>query len=314
MQASRDEIVRTTRGTIGAVGALIGAADKNGTIPWERRLDGILRMEQAGYRAAWTGEGVGGKDAFIEMALMLGATQRMAVGAATASVWARPAVTANAAARMLASAYPGRFLFALAIGYPAQAERVGRHYERPAQTVEGYLADMATECPEKGLPDCPRMVGANGPKMLDVAARCSDGAVPSVVPPAYVRYAREVLGPDKLLAVAVPLVGEPDKEITQNIASGIVKGIAGFPGSPYGANLLRLGYTEADLAGPSDRLRDEVVAYGAGEDVATAVARYLDAGADHVVLTPMTPDHDTAVDWLEKVAPAVLGLSRLISS
>ncbi len=309
MQASRDEIVRTTRGTMGAVGALIGAADKNGTIPWERRLDGILRMEQAGYPAAWTGEGVGGKDAFVEMALMLAATERMAVGAATVSVWARPAVTANAAARMLASAYPGRFLFALAIGYAAQAERVGRRYERPAQTVEDYLAEMATECPELGLPECPRMVGANGPKMLDVAARCSDGAVPSVVPPAYIRHAREVLGPDKLLAVAVPLVGEPDREVAKSIASAIIKGVAGFPNSPYGANLRRLGYTEADLAEPSDRLRDDVVAYGAGEDVATTVARYLDAGADHVILTPITPDHDTAVDWLEGVAPAVLKLS-----
>jgi probable F420-dependent oxidoreductase len=174
-------------------------------------------------------------------------------------------------------------------------------------TVENYLATMAIESPE-GLPNFPRLVGANGPRMLSVAARCGDGAVPSVVPPAYVRHAREVLGPDKLLAVAVPLIGESNREVAQDLANHVAKGVAGFDGSPYRANLLRLGYSEAELAGPSDRFRDDVIAYGAGDDVAASVQRFLDAGADHVTLTPMTSEHDTAVDWLERVAPSVLTL------
>ena len=45
MQVSCDDIARTTRRTIGPVGGLIGATDKNVTIPWDRRLEGIRGME-----------------------------------------------------------------------------------------------------------------------------------------------------------------------------------------------------------------------------------------------------------------------------
>jgi probable F420-dependent oxidoreductase len=269
-----------------------------------------MRMEAAGYSAAWTGEGIGGKDSFTEMALMLAATKSMAVGTASSIIWARAAVTANAAARMLASAFPGRMLFGMAVGYAHQAERVGMTYEKPAKTMEAYLAAMATECPDEPLPDCPRLVGANGPRMLDVAARCADGAVPSVVPPLYIEQARKTLGPDKLLAAAVPLICGTDRQSAQEQAGQIIKGIVGFPGSPYGLNLRRLGYSEEDLSGPSARLRDDVVAYGDPERVAESVRTYLDAGADHVVLSPITGDLEVAIEWLAYVAPAVNSLEK----
>jgi hypothetical protein len=56
----------------------------------------------------------------------------------------------------------------------------------------------------------------------------------------------------------------------------------------YRNNLLELGYTEADFTnGCSDRLVDDVVAWG---DVATIKARiqaHYDAGADHVCILPL---------------------------
>ena len=41
MHGSRDDLVRTIRGPIGGVGALIGAADKHGAISWERVLNSL---------------------------------------------------------------------------------------------------------------------------------------------------------------------------------------------------------------------------------------------------------------------------------
>ena len=51
----------------------------------------------------------------------------------------------------------------------------------------------------------------------------------------------------------------------------------------YRRNLLRLGFTEADLAdGGSDRLVDALVLHGDTKTVADGLRAHLDAGADHV--------------------------------
>jgi probable F420-dependent oxidoreductase len=47
----------------------------------------------------------------------------------------------------------------------------------------------------------------------------------------------------------------------------------------------RLGFTDKDVAKPgSDRLIDELVAYGSADDIATRLNEHLDAGADHVTI------------------------------
>jgi hypothetical protein len=56
-------------------------------------------------------------------------------------------------------------------------------------------------------------------------------------------------------------------------------------------NLRRLGYTEEDVAGGgSDRLVDDVVAWGDLELVASRVRAHLEAGADHVCVQVIAED------------------------
>ena len=51
----------------------------------------------------------------------------------------------------------------------------------------------------------------------------------------------------------------------------------------YRNNLLRLGFTEADLDGDgSDRLIDALIVHGSPTEVAAGLRAHLDAGADHV--------------------------------
>jgi alkanesulfonate monooxygenase SsuD/methylene tetrahydromethanopterin reductase-like flavin-dependent oxidoreductase (luciferase family) len=101
--------------------------------------EAVRRLEHAGYRAAWTNEGVGGKDAFVQLAVLLAATERMVFGTSIANIWARQPQTAHGAAALLAQAYPDRFVLGLGVGYPYQAASVGREFGSPLATMRDYL-------------------------------------------------------------------------------------------------------------------------------------------------------------------------------
>ena len=53
--------------------------------------------------------------------------------------------------------------------------------------------------------------------------------------------------------------------------------------------LLRHGFDEDDLAGPSPRLVDAIVVCGNVDAVVRRVAEHHDAGADHVCIQVLTP-------------------------
>jgi probable F420-dependent oxidoreductase len=66
----------------------------------------------------------------------------------------------------------------------------------------------------------------------------------------------------------------------------------------YTQNLLRLGFSEDDLAdGGSDRLIDAVIPHGSAEEIAAVVRAHLDAGADHVCLQPLGEEGIPRKSW-----------------
>jgi hypothetical protein len=69
----------------------------------------------------------------------------------------------------------------------------------------------------------------------------------------------------------------------------------------YTNNWLRLGFTEADLAGGgSDRLVDALVAWGDADAIRERIAAHWDAGADQVLLQVLNTDK---MDVLRALAP-----------
>jgi hypothetical protein len=58
----------------------------------------------------------------------------------------------------------------------------------------------------------------------------------------------------------------------------------------YTNNLLRLGFTAADVAGPTDKLVDAIVACGPLEVAVGRVKAHHDAGADHVCVQVLVAD------------------------
>lgn len=57
--------------------------------------EAVGRLERAGYQAAWTNEPLGGKDALVQLGILLAETRRMAYGTGIANIWARQPQTAH---------------------------------------------------------------------------------------------------------------------------------------------------------------------------------------------------------------------------
>jgi probable F420-dependent oxidoreductase len=214
------EAVRRALGPVGAFLPFSSAA----AAPIDEQRDAVRRLERAGYRAAWTNEGVGGKDALVQLAILLAATERMTFGTGIANIWARSPQTAHGAATVLADAYPGRFVLGLGVGYPAQAASAGRDFGKPLGTMRDYLERMSAPTQMPALDaQYVRIVGANGPKMQAVARDMADGAMPAMVTPSATAAAREILGPDKLLVVLVRMdigSGEAAALVREHLAAG----------------------------------------------------------------------------------------------
>lgn len=216
----REAVVVAARESLGRVGALLPVSFDT-TPGMDVQRDAARRLEAAGYSTVWTNE-VLGKDAFAQLSVLLAATGRVSFGTGITNIWAREPQTANAAAALLAQAYPGRFVLGLGVGHPPQAEAVGREYGRPLATIRAYRErmDEPTFPPAPDTP-YPRLIAANGPKMLALAAEIADGALPAGQPPEFTARAREILGPDKLLVVGLmPEGGDPKELVPAHLAAG----------------------------------------------------------------------------------------------
>jgi probable F420-dependent oxidoreductase len=301
-------VVDAARQSLGPVGAYLPVPFTSAP-PIDLQREAVGRLERAGYRTAWVNEPVGGKDPFVQLALLLPATERMTFGTGIANIWARAPQTAHGAAAMLAQAYPGRLVLGLGAGYPQQAAAVGREFGSPLAAMRDYLERMAapttTPAPEASYP---RIVAANGPKMIALAREMADGVLPAGLPPAFTAQAREALGPGKLLVVGLSVITDTaDREAARARARDAA--LASLSRSWYAATIARLGYTDQQIAAVGDELVNAIVAHGDPDSIAAAVGAHRAAGADHVIFMPSattTVDLTTGVRQLEQLAPAVL--------
>lgn len=294
-------VVDDARSALGPVGTFLPITF-GGAPPADQQRDAIGRLERAGYRAAWVNEGVGGKDALVQAGMLLAASERMTLGTGIANMWARAPQTLHGGAVLLAQAYPGRFVLGIGVGYPSQAESVGRDYGSPLATIRDYVTGM-TAPTMMPAPDVayPKVIASNGPKMLTLAGEIGDGALPTMLPPEFTEHARKVLGPDKLLIVGLSVIVDGDREAARQVVSGRLT----RPGLANTKSLALVGYSEQDIAEPSDRLVDALIGYGDPKAIAAKVSEHRAAGADHVTILPTIRDYESGVEQLEKLAPAL---------
>lgn len=246
---------------------------------WRRHQEGadaLPEIEALGFQALW----LGGSPSLQEVRPFLERSSTLTVASGILNVWRHQPEDVAAQQAELTRAFPGRFLLGIGIGHPESTSR----YRKPLATMREFFDGLDTA--EPPVPRDERVAAALGPKMLDLAAERSLGAHPYFTTPEHTRFARERVGPDRLVAPELAVVLEPDPETGRAKARAYAASYLGTRN--YVANLLRLGYTERDIQdGGSDRLIDAVVPHGSVDAVADAVRAHLEAGADHVCLQPV---------------------------
>ena len=246
--------------------------------------DAVAALDAQGWGALWFGEAYG-REAFTAAQLYLSASERLVVATGIASIYGRDAVAANAAARTLEAAFPGRFVLGLGVSHAPLVERMrGHRYDRPLAAMAGYLdaMDAAPYAVAGGQLPPPRLLAALGPKMLELARDRAQGAHPYLVTPEHTARAREVLGEGPVLAVEQAVVLAADIDQWRRRAHWHLETYTGLPS--YRASWVRQGFGEPDFGrGGSDRLKDAMVVRGI-EAIRRRVQEHLDAGASHVCL------------------------------
>jgi probable F420-dependent oxidoreductase len=265
-------------------------------------------IEALGYGAVWVPDAVG-RDPLVHAALLLSGTDRIVVGTGIAQIWGRDPMSMNAGWKTLGEAFPGRFVLGLGVSHQPIVEGLrGQSYSRPLTAMREYLDGMDAAMYAATEPAEPprRVLAALGPKMLALAAERADGAHPYNVPPEHTARAREILGPDKLLAPEQAVLLETDPAEARRIGREHLAIYRDLPN--YMNNLRRFGITDDDLAGGgSDRLVDMLVAWGDAEAVRARVREHFDAGADHVAVQVLKPRRtDVPIDDWRELAPVLL--------
>lgn len=258
---------------------------------WNLREEGAevaeaaAELDELGYGALWFPNS---PTAFECARALLEATRRLVVATGIVSIWTHPPDRAAAAHHELTRDHAGRFLLGLGISHafllePEQQER----YRRPLAAMREYLD--ALDAAEHPVPVEERALAALGPRMLALSRDRSAGAHPYLVTVEHTRGARELLGPDRILAPEQAVVMETDPERARALGRQHLSRYLRAPN--YTKSWLRLGFTPEDLEdGGSDRLVDGLVAWGGLDAIRERVAQHHEAGADHVCLQVITGD------------------------
>jgi probable F420-dependent oxidoreductase len=295
---------RAVAAAIGRVGVWSFALDEQ-PVAGERTM--ARTVEELGFGALWFPESLGSKEAFSRAGILLSATERIVVASGIASVWARDAFAMANGTRALWDAYPERFVLGVGISHAPSVATRGHAYDRPLAHMRAYVDAMdAARYDAPGERRPPRVLAALGDGMLRLAAERADGAHSYFVPVEHTARAREVLGPEPVLAVEQTAVLESNPAKAREIARAFAVHYFELPN--YANNLRRLGWGGDDLAGSgSDRVIDAVIAWGDEEAIAARVREHVDAGADHVCLQLRGPDSsDPRLDDLRRLAPVLL--------
>jgi probable F420-dependent oxidoreductase len=285
------------RAQLGRVGVWSVALGRIGA---EQERKAVAEIERLGYPTLWLNES--DKEIFAHAGVALAASERLVIATGIARIWSRRPDSAVAGAQTLGEAYPGRFVLGIGVSHP----RFVPDYARPLTAMREYLdgLDAAGYAPPPARPRVPLLVAALRSKMLELAATRADGATPYLVPVEHTAFARDVVGPDAVLAPELAVVLEADAGSARAIAREYLALYLTLPN--YTNNLRALGYGDGDLSGGgSDRLVDALVAWGDVDAIVERVQAHLDAGADHVAVQPLTGDHGVGLDTLAKLAPAL---------
>ena len=274
------------------------------TTPIDEVVEFAREVERLGFDSLWVPEAFG-REIFGHAAILLGATSRITIATGIANMYARDAVAMRNGARTLSEAYPGRFVLGVGVSHALFVAPRGHDYESPMAVATRYLESMESARwigPEP--PDVPVLLGALGPRMIELAGDRIDGIHPYKVTPEHTRSARQIVGASKIVAPEQAVAISDDEAAARAAAREHFRVYLRLDN--YRRSFLRQGFTEDDLAERgSDRIVDAIVAHGSAAVATDRIAAHLDAGADHVAIQAIPVGDDSALDAVRRVAAAL---------
>jgi probable F420-dependent oxidoreductase len=253
-------------------------------------LEEAAALEGLGYSAIWLR---GGQiDSLSRIAEVVRATTSVPVvpGIISVDVYA-PGEVSRLYAELQASA-PGRFIAGLG----------GPQVPRPLRPLRDYLDQLDRS--EPPVPASRRILAALGPRKLEIARERAAGAVLLLVTPDYTRVARRILGDQATLVVSLLVALQADAGRAREAARGPLRFLSAVPG--YRASFGRMGFTGSDIDGLSDELVDRLVPWGSVEAITARVNEFRQGGADHVALTVLDDEPESAMDSARQLARGLL--------
>jgi probable F420-dependent oxidoreductase len=269
--------------------------------------ESVAEIESLGYNALWLPESVGGRDVLTFSAVVLAETSRIPVATGIAVIWVRDATVAANASKTIDEAFPGRFVLGLGVSHRKSGAQRGYEYSHPLEAMRRYLEEIESadyEAPARTMP--PVLLGALGPRMLELAGQKASGAHPFLSSVAHTARAREILGVGPFLGPELGVIATTDTSVALSTAQEFLRRFLAWPN--YRNHLGRLGYSKEVIEGDNvESLIGDLFAWGSESQIRERIDGHLAAGADHVAVQIIPVEGG---DWLTEVrrlAPILIG-------
>lgn len=308
--------------------------------PPETLADYARRAEAAGFEELWLWDDCFLPGAFTSAAIALSATQQLKVGIGLLPVPAYHPLFAAMEITTLARAFPDRILPGFGHGVERWMAQIGAAQRSPMKalnetvttvrqllsgetvTMHGawvHLDQVQMQLTPETAP--PVYVGAVREKTLRLAGRVGDGTIlTSMSSPAYLRWALSQIHAGIVetgrthhrVVVFLDSKVNPDRELARaavrrSLAARLPWKDAQMDAlriAPEVANFIQSHHTIDEVAqNMPDEWVDAFSAAGTPEQVADAVQRWVKAGADSIVLQPLSGDPDCLDEYIRYLAP-----------
>lgn len=284
-------------------------------------------VEMEGFDELWVVEDCFWAGGMSAAAAALATTASLRVGFGIAPAVARNAAVAAMDLAGIARMFPERFVVGIGHGVADWMRQIGafptsqlaaleetvdalrRLFAGERLSVDGahvHLDDVGLVFPPASVP--PVLVGATGPKSLDVAARVADGLMlPEGSSPEYVRAACARVGVRDVRPVCAVYVLFAVDDDGDAARAAVATAVDEFAPGPGDRRLELLGVDPGDVPTPGSVERSaRFAAAGTAAECAASIRRLVDAGATSVVLVP----HGDEDDQIRRAARDVLPLLR----
>ena len=263
-------------------------------------------VEKFGFGSLWFPEATS-FESFSLAAYLLANSNKLIVGTGIANIYARDAVTSAQGHDGLNALFKHRFILGLGVSHVSFVEEIrGHKFNKPVSSMNEYLEKLENAGIDLNLrmEDRNIILAALGPRMLELAAAKSKGAIPYSVTPDYTAKARAVLGPEAWLCVEQKVCLTKVESEARNVARKQMGRYLRWPN--YLNNWMRMGFKEADLEGHgSIKFLDAMVCWGCKKRIMSYLKEHFSSGADHVVVQALQPDGMEGTDFsvLQVLAP-----------